>query len=228
MEQRMMRIRLLPFMILFGMAEMAVKLADLVDGSRAFSNALFVTHSLAEPSADKGEKGEGSKEDIVAAKVTTHAPTEAALPGCTPLSKTELELLQQLSLRRQKLEERESELSSQENILSMTQQKIDERLAQLKNLQQDVTDILQQYNDKEEDKIKSLVLIYEYMKPRDAAAIFETLDLPILLKVLSRMKQAKAALVLAAMSPNRAMLVTGALAEQRKLAPPPDCCGQQP
>jgi flagellar motility protein MotE (MotC chaperone) len=63
-----------------------------------------------------------------------------------------------------------------------------------------------------------LVKLYESMKPRDAAAIFNDLDMPILLQVLDRMKEAKAAPVLAAMQPERARQVTAQLAELRRRA----------
>ena len=46
------------------------------------------------------------------------------------------------------------------------------------------------------------------MKPRDAAAIFNDLDMPVLLQVLDRMKEAKAAPILAAMQPDRAREAT--------------------
>ena len=51
---------------------------------------------------------------------------------------------------------------------------------------------------------RGLVKLYESMKPRDAAAIFNELDMPVLLQVLDRMKEAKAAPVLAAMQPDKA------------------------
>ena len=53
------------------------------------------------------------------------------------------------------------------------------------------------------------------MKPRDAATIFNDLDMPVLLQVVDRMKEAKAAPVLAAMQPDRARLVTAQLAQMR-------------
>ncbi len=57
--------------------------------------------------------------------------------------------------------------------------------------------------------------LYETMKPRDAAAIFNDMELPVLLQVVDRMKDAKAAAVLAAMQPDRARLLTVQLAAQR-------------
>ena len=53
------------------------------------------------------------------------------------------------------------------------------------------------------------------MKPRDAATIFNDLDMPVLLQVVDRMKEAKAAPVLAAMQPDKARDVTAQLARMR-------------
>lgn len=60
-----------------------------------------------------------------------------------------------------------------------------------------------------------MVKTYEAMRPRDAATILNELDTPVLLQVLDRMKEAKAALVLAAMQPDRARAATTGLAEVR-------------
>ncbi len=53
------------------------------------------------------------------------------------------------------------------------------------------------------------------MKPRDAAAIFNDLDQPVLLQVIDRMKEAKAAPILAAMQPDKARDLTAKLADMR-------------
>jgi flagellar motility protein MotE (MotC chaperone) len=53
------------------------------------------------------------------------------------------------------------------------------------------------------------------MKPRDAATIFNDLQMPVLLQVLDRMKEAKAAVILAAMNPDKARDVTAELAQMR-------------
>jgi flagellar motility protein MotE (MotC chaperone) len=67
----------------------------------------------------------------------------------------------------------------------------------------------------------SLVHIYETMKPRDAATIFDALDMQVLLGVLDRMAERKAAPILAAMQPERARLATQMLAELRTRAVTP-------
>jgi flagellar motility protein MotE (MotC chaperone) len=53
------------------------------------------------------------------------------------------------------------------------------------------------------------------MRPRDAATIFNDLEMPVLLQVVDRMKEAKAAPVLAAMQPDKARDLTAKLAQLR-------------
>ena len=45
-------------------------------------------------------------------------------------------------------------------------------------------------DDKQKAQIESLVKIYETMKPKDSARIFEKLDMPILLDVIDKAMQA--------------------------------------
>jgi flagellar motility protein MotE (MotC chaperone) len=59
------------------------------------------------------------------------------------------------------------------------------------------------------------VKLYEGMRPRDAAAIFDDLDMPVLVQLIDRMREAKAAPVLGAMRPERARLLTAELARHR-------------
>lgn len=54
------------------------------------------------------------------------------------------------------------------------------------------------------------------MKPREAARIFEQLDMPVLLDVLEHMKELKASPILASMDPAKARQVTLSLAERRQ------------
>jgi len=105
-------------------------------------------------------------------------------------------------------------------VLKVTQTKIDQKLQELRNLKEEVQGLLAEYNEKEDAKIRSLVKIYESMKPKNAAQIFETLEMEVLLEVVDKMKEAKSALILAKMSAERAKELTVLYAEQRKLAPP--------
>jgi flagellar motility protein MotE (MotC chaperone) len=73
------------------------------------------------------------------------------------------------------------------------------------------------------------VKVYEAMKPRDAATIFNDLGMPVLLAVVDRMKETKAAAILAAMTPEKARDVTMQLAQVRtKPAAAADAGGKSP
>ena len=80
--------------------------------------------------------------------------------------------------------------------------------------------LIRRYDDEEEARKKSLVKIFETMKPVEAARIFEQMDMPVLLGILERMSR-NAAPVLAQMHPARAKQVTGELAKRRQPASVP-------
>jgi flagellar motility protein MotE (MotC chaperone) len=84
-------------------------------------------------------------------------------------------------------------------------------------LRREIENLLQKQSEEEMARINSLVKIYQGMKPKDAARIFDTLDLDILVVVVSKMSERKLSPVLAAMNPERARTVTIMLAEQKQL-----------
>jgi flagellar motility protein MotE (MotC chaperone) len=120
------------------------------------------------------------------------------------ISNDELKLLKELSQRRQKLDKTEEALSVREQVLKVTENKIEQKIAELKLRQTKLEEIMKQYDQKERGKILSLVKIYENMKPREAAKIFDELEMPILLEVVTKMKEIKVAPVIASMNPIKA------------------------
>ena len=85
-------------------------------------------------------------------------------------------------------------------------------IAKLQEMEGTINDAFKKEDQKDDAKLKSLVKIYETMKPKEAARIFEQLDLPVLLDVLERMKETKTSPILASMEPGKAKAVTLALA----------------
>jgi flagellar motility protein MotE (MotC chaperone) len=133
------------------------------------------------------------------------------------MTKGEMEILQGLAERRQKLDARVRDIELRENLLSAAEKRIDERIAELKRIEASVSAIVKRQEDAQERDVRSLVKVYENMKPKDAARIFEDLNLPILLEVVERMREAKLAAVLALMDPARAQKITVQLAERRNM-----------
>lgn len=135
----------------------------------------------------------------------------------TLYSPADIDVLQQLADRRAELEQWASDLALREQLLKVTESRIETQVGDLKNAQSALKGLLKTYDQEQETKLKSLVKVYEAMKPRDAARIFEQLEMDVLLDVVERMKEAKIAPVLAAMNPDKAKDVTFELAQRRKM-----------
>lgn len=136
-------------------------------------------------------------------------------PVPPPVGDAERALLQDLRSRKLEIDARDRATSEREAVLSAAEHKLSERVDQLAALQTRLEALDTERKRHDEANWTGLVHTYEAMKPRDAASIFNDLDLAVLLPVLDRMKDGKAALVLAAMQPERARLVTTKLAQQR-------------
>lgn len=143
-------------------------------------------------------------------------------------SPVEMDILQNLGKRREQLDGWDKEVEIKENLLANVEKRIDEKLTLIQGMKKDLQEMLTQYNEQEDAKIRSLVKIYENMKPRDAARIFDEVEMPVLLLVIDRMKEKKAAPILASMDSKKAKQLTVELAEERRLknakmqmSPPP-------
>jgi flagellar motility protein MotE (MotC chaperone) len=132
------------------------------------------------------------------------------------MSPAEVELLQKLAERRANLDKRATEQSQREVLLEAAEKRIDEKIAKLEALKKEIAGLADKQNAEDDARLKSLVKIYETMKPHDAARIFEQLDMPVLLGVVERMKERNVAPILAALDPGKAKAVTLALAERRE------------
>ena len=131
------------------------------------------------------------------------------------LSPAEIEVLQELSARRAQLDRRAGDLDQQQIVMQAAEKRIDEKIAKLEALQKSIQSTVDKQNAADDARAQSLVKIYETMKPADAAQILSQLDLPILLQMLSRMKEAKTAPILAAMDPSKAEAITTAMAKRQ-------------
>ena len=130
-------------------------------------------------------------------------------------TQNEIDVLQKLSVRREALDNRQKDLDLRENLVKAAEARIDKKIAEMKELQSNIEGMLKQVDRQDEEKLKSLVKIYENMKPKDAANILSTLELPVQLGVLGHMKEAKVAPILSAMDIQQAKLVTDAMAARR-------------
>lgn len=168
------------------------------------------------------------------APVTNRAPqTDAAAPpsppsrqaaqvtDAPPVSDAERAVLLDLRERREALEARAKQLDQRAAEMAAADRRLNDRVQQLTALQTRLESLEASREHHREENWAGLVKVYETMKPREAAAIFDALDMQVLLQVLDRMQDRKAAPVLAAMQPDRARLATQMLAEMRLRAESP-------
>lgn len=150
---------------------------------------------------------------------TEPAATPEAAPPKDPLEYTdeEVEVLQQLAKRREELELKSRQLDEREAMVAAAEQRMEQKMAELKALQSTVEDILKKRSDEEEQRLQALVLTYEKMKPKDAAQVFEELDMDLLADLVSRMKPSKSAPILALVTPTKVKELTFELAQQKTL-----------
>lgn len=215
---------ILPLSIFFGVLVAGLRLGDLWQitqgGTPHAEAALAQTKDAAKPAdakapdakpdaANAGDKG------ATAEKADEKAANEAAAEE--EFSPAEMNVLKQLAARRDELDRRAHDLDTREALLKVGEQRVDQKIKEMESLRIQMQGMVDQISGAQAAQLDNLVKIYETMKPAEAAKIFESLDMPVLLGVIQRMKPARSAPVLAAMAPDKAKEVTVALTKQDQL-----------
>ena len=166
--------------------------------------------------------GPGTTPAAIGAPAAT-AAAAALTPPPAPISRQERALLLDLRHRRAALDARAHALDARESLLVAAERRLDQRVAQLKALQARLQTIEQARQQRGAAAWTGLVDLYQNMKPRQAAKIFDRLKMSVLLAVVDRMDARHASAILAAMQRARAREVTDRLAALRlaRLGPPP-------
>jgi flagellar motility protein MotE (MotC chaperone) len=222
------RVRLLP--VLIGTAGILLTLRIGALASNAAPEAEHPAPAAAEAPAHGGEAPAAEAPHVAepahAAAAAAPEPEPSPAPAIAQAqTKGEAEVLQNLSERRAALDEREHDLTMREQLIGVTEKRVEERLVELKDLETRLNVMLAKRDEAEEVQMTSLVKTYESMKPADAARVFNKLDRTVLLSVASRMKPQKIGAVMAAMDAAKAQELTVMLAlrlniqRQRQMEP---------
>lgn len=173
----------------------------------------------ATPTTTEGAATEGASAEGTPAEGTAPADGAAPPPAKDPLEFTdeEVEVLQQLAKRREELELKSRQIDEREAMVAAAEQRMEQKMAELKALQSTVEDLLKKRSDAEEQRLQTLVQTYEKMKPKDAAQVFEEMDMDLLVDLVSRMKTSRAAPILALVSPTKVKELTYELAQENML-----------
>lgn len=217
--------QLLPLMFFIGMLIIGIRVGDIWESfsSGKIFNATPVA-TAAETAAETAppastDKPASAPSETATAKATDapKPPPETAPPADEDVSPAEMEVLKQLSDRRGQLDKRSKELDTREALIKVAEQRVDQKIKEMETLRQQLTSMVNQVSEAQAVQTENLVKIYETMKPDEAARIFETLDMPVLLGVIQRMKPARTAPIMAKMAPEKAKELTIALTKQDQL-----------
>jgi flagellar motility protein MotE (MotC chaperone) len=153
-----------------------------------------------------------AKPEAAAAAPADKTPEASAPPPADPmkpsLSPGERAVLESLQQRRQELETRAREIDVRDSLLKAAEKRIEQRLQELKELEARLTGAANKKDEEEAGKFKSLVSMYENMKAKDAAKIFDRLNMRVLIEVVNAMNPRRMSDILGQMSPEVAERLT--------------------
>ena len=178
--------------------------------------AVAMAEGVAETASTEGEHAEAAPAGAEGAAPAANACAPATLADMAGLSQAEVQVLQALGERREALEIRGTQMETQDALMLAAEQRLNERLAELRTLETHVNDLLGHLDEAQETRVAALVDVYQRMRAKDAATVFDGLDDGVLIQVASRMRQANLAEVMGRMEPERARALTEMLADRAR------------
>ena len=131
-----------------------------------------------------------------------------------PITSSERAILERLQARRQELEARAREIDIRESLLKTAEKRIESRVEELKSVEGRIGAAKEQKNEAEVSRFKGIVTMYESMKPKDAAKVFDRLEMPILFEIASQIAPRKMSDILGLMSAEAAEKLTVEMARR--------------
>jgi flagellar motility protein MotE (MotC chaperone) len=165
-----------------------------------------------EPALKVSDKPPEAPKLEVAGAAIPLEPGRIASPG-------ERAILERLQTRRQELDTRNREMEMRENLLKAAEKRLEDKVAELKDTESRVNTAMGTRDKMEVQRFKSIVSMYENMKSKDAARIFDRLDMKILVEVSTQINPRKMSEILGQMSSDMAERLTVELANRASAQP---------
>jgi flagellar motility protein MotE (MotC chaperone) len=178
----------------------------------------FPGGNKADPADITGSVDEKPKEEAAkpaAAPEVAKPDGVAAHPEpAQPVSASERAILERLQARRQELEARAREIDIRESLLKSAEKRIETRVEELKAIEARIATATGQKNEADAARFKGIITMYEGMKPKDAAKVFDRLDMTVLLEIASQIAPRKMSDILGLMTTEAAERLTVELARR--------------
>ncbi len=227
-----MRIRLLPLTIFAAVLLLGIKVGDLWNGAwRAPGTGIAEVQAQdAEDEAAEAEDGEDGEaaegetaeeepaEEDLNALAFEAEEAEPLLQPAPELTQAALDVLQRLRQRRETLDKRAVELEMRESMIAAAEHNLEGRIEEWRRLQSKVEALLARYENEQAEELDRLATYYEKMKPKDAARVFNALEMTYLIDIVSRMNDARVAEIIGKMDTIKAMQLTMEMAKRRNPA----------
>ena len=182
------------------------------------TEAADITGSVDEKKEEKS-KEEKSREEAARPAV---APPEVAKPEGAmaapaqgqPVSPSERAILERLQARRQELEARAREIDIRESLLKAAEKRIESKVQEMKAVESRIAAVGEQKTEADAAHFKGIITMYENMKPKDAAKVFDRLEMPVLYEIASQIAPRKMSDILGQMSAESAERLTTEMARR--------------
>jgi flagellar motility protein MotE (MotC chaperone) len=217
-------IRVIPVVLIAILGLAVLKVAGLViDGGYVFD---YQPQANKKPSwAQEAFNFPGGTSADITGSVHEKPKEEAAKPAATPeaakpdgvvlypdqsqpVSTSERAILERLQSRRQELEARAREVDIRESLLKAAEKRIESRVEELKAVEARIGTATEQKTESDAARFKGIITMYEGMKPKDAAKVFDRLEMSVLFEIASQIAPRKMSDILGLMSPEAAERLT--------------------
>lgn len=225
-------IRVIPVVLIAILGLAVLKVAGLViDGGYVFDHQpnsakkSWAQETLNFPSAGKADPADIT--GTVAAK-KEEAPKPAApateppkpdgvvvYPEQTaPVSASERAILERLQSRRQELEARAREIDIRESLLKSAEKRIESKVEEMKAVESRISTASGVKSETDAARFKGIITMYEGMKPKDAAKVFDRLEMSVLFEIASQIAPRKMSDILGLMQTEAAERLTVEMARR--------------
>jgi flagellar motility protein MotE (MotC chaperone) len=165
--------------------------------------------AAARPEAAKAEATKPAAPAIEAAKPDMVYPSPEQ-----PMSASERAILERLQSRRQELDARAREIDIRESLLKAAEKRVESHVEELKGVESRISTATEQKSEADATRFKGIITMYEAMKPKDAAKVFDRLEMPVLFQIASQIAPRKMSDILGLMSPEAAERLTVEMAQR--------------
>jgi flagellar motility protein MotE (MotC chaperone) len=231
-------IRVIPVVLVAIFGLVVLKVAGLVleggyvfdyqpNSRQATKQASWAQQMLNFPGGPKPDKGDPA--DITGSAPKKEEPPKPAAPATEPakpdgvvvfpdqsprMSESERAILERLQSRRQELEQRAREIEIRESLLKAAEKRIESKVEEMKAVEGRIGTAAGQRNEQEAARFKGIITMYEGMKPKDAAKVFDRLEMSVLIEIASQIAPRKMSDIMGLMQAEAAERLTVELARR--------------